>query len=111
MTNGDKYKGYGERSKAFMAHCLKYHNCENCPVKSGDPGISLCAFKWLADEYQEPDSPFKIQPIFGGGSIIVETVKGSKVIDKVQGLTAQRVCSALNDAAIAWHKHMMEKGE
>lgn len=111
MLNEEKYKGYRERSKAFVEHCLKHHNCVNCTFKSGDSGINLCVLKWLADEYQELDLPFKVQPIFGGGSIIVETVKGSKVIDEVQGLTAQRVCSALNDAAIAWHKHMAEKGE
>lgn len=59
---------------------------------------------------EEPDLPFRVQPIFGGGSIIVETVKDSKVIDEMQGLTAQLICSALNDAAIAWHNHAVEKG-
>lgn len=60
---------------------------------------------------EERNLPFRVQPIFGGGSIIVETVKDSKVIDEMQGLVAQRVCSALNDAAIEWHKRAVQTAE
>lgn len=66
--------------------------------------------RYNTDKCEVPDLPFRVQPIFGGGSIIVETVKDSKVIDEMQGLTAQLICSALNDAAIAWHNHAVEKG-
>lgn len=106
MTNGEKFKTPKERSAAFVKSCKG--KCSQCKYFN----LELpCHFSWLADEYNGIDLPFRVQPIFGGGSIIIETVKCSKVIDEVQGLTAQRICSALNDAAIAWHEHMMEKGE
>ena len=114
MTNEQKFKTPEERQKAFQKFCICEDNggyCDRCKYwkEGGDRRTNKCIFLWLADEYKEPDLPFKVQPRFGGGDIVVETVKGSKVFDEMRELTARQVCDSINAAALAWHKCMVEK--
>ena len=104
MTNEQKYKTIEERQKAFERFCTKSGgNCGKCNIANPLGGTS-CILRWLADEYQGPKMPFTVVE-----NNIIDAHNKNRITSYFSNEYTQKICDALNAAAIAWHKRMMEK--
>ena len=106
MTNGERYKTAEERKEAFDIFCEKQGKCPRCKFND-NKGVVSCCLHWLDDEYKE-DLPFEI--IRGEFFNICRADTKDTVFTETQSSSADRKCNDLNDAALAWHKRMCEKG-
>ena len=52
MTNGEKYKTFEERKKAFLDFC-KLRSCYECPLERNDTTANTCSLFWIEQEAEK----------------------------------------------------------
>lgn len=107
MTNGEKYKGAKERSRAFEAFCDAVDgDCDECPLRFTERGLTYeCLLKWL-DLEAEDEKPLPC-PFCGGecsidnNNIVYCRMSGCSYLGGGDGDSREKAISAHNRVARA----------